>query len=47
MSNDEKVLKILKELNNIKNDFKADSKENRKLLEVIKKESAMNDEQAK
>lgn len=42
MTNEEKIFVILKKLNNIKNDLKVDSKEGRRLLDVIEKESIMN-----
>ena len=47
MENDKKVFNILKKLNNIDNNVKVDSKEAKRLLDVIKKESAVCEKQDK
>ena len=47
MTNEEKVFNILKRLNNIENNLKVDSKEGRRLIDVIEKESISKNKQGK
>lgn len=47
MTNEEKVFNILKRLNNIDNNLKVDSKEGKRLLDVIEKESIAKSKQGK